>query len=318
MLAVLSRELAARGTGTEVFFFEDRGCRDLYEGICPVHFAGQESLSEVISSGRFDIVHTVTYVADAVKAALDVSRFTGPVVVTSHECEAFERALDKAYITAVSQSVADSIQEKYADTVRVIHNGVDTRLFCPGSGRLSEQPIIGWVGRASDPVKDFDALLGVANQLAGKFTPVVVDGSPQDEDNACWLPTNGYVMRRQRLVDMPEYYRTIKGSGGFFFCSSRCEGFGLNILEAMACGCPVVAPSVGGIPELVVHGQSGYLYDRRDGLNGVLEAIDWLYSGDRYERVSHAGLTRAREHFSAKIMSDRYAALYEEVLARSA
>jgi glycosyltransferase involved in cell wall biosynthesis len=217
----------------------------------------------------------------------------------------------------VSQSVADSIREQYKSPVRVIHNGVDSLMFSPGGSRPSEHPIIGWVGRASDPVKDFDALVGVANRLAGRFTPVVVDGSPQDEDNECWLPTNGYVVRRQRWVDMPDYYRTIRGSGGFFFCSSRCEAFGLNILEAMACGCPVIAPSVGGIPELVVHGVSGYLYDRRDGVGGVLEAVDWLYSEDRYESVSQAGVARAREHFSAKVMSDKYATLYEEVLAAS-
>lgn len=315
-LATLAREQRRAGIPAEVFFFRDLGGGSHYDGICSVHFGGRSELARIISSTRCDVLHTVTYVAEDVAAAVQTARFRGAVVVTSHQCGEFESSLAPDCLTAVSAAVAKSIQEHYPMPVRVVHNGVDVERFTPRLVPYDGKPIIAWVGRANDPMKDFPAVLALANSPASaRFLGIVVDGSPVDEESTIWLPPNFAVQRRLKWEDMPEFYRQVRSSHGFLLSTSSMEPFGLSVLEAMACGCPVIAPSSGGIPEFVVHKRTGYLYDRCDGVPGIEHAIDWLYEGEHYEQVSQAAAEHVAQHFSAAAMCRRYTDVYEEALA---
>ena len=88
----------------------------------------------------------------------------------------------------------------------------------------------------------------------------------------------------------------------------------MNIIEAQACGCAVVAPRVGGIPEIIEHKKTGYLYDRTKGISAIEEAIDWLYADGNYDRVTHAALQSAKERFCSKRMCDQYYEVYLEAM----
>jgi glycosyltransferase involved in cell wall biosynthesis len=92
------------------------------------------------------------------------------------------------------------------------------------------------------------------------------------------------------------------------------EGFGLSALEAMAAAIPVVASDAGGLPELVLDGETGLVVPG-GGADGLAEALVRL-AGDRSERarLGEAGLVRARERFSAEWMVTRTLAVYGEVL----
>src|SRR5215218_4846416 len=87
-----------------------------------------------------------------------------------------------------------------------------------------------------------------------------------------------------------------------FVMSSVTEGLGTSLLDAMACGRPVVATNVGGIPEVVVDGETGLLVPPRDA--GALAAAIGRLLGDRAlrERMGAAGLARVQSTFSAELM----------------
>ncbi|HEY8634395.1 MAG TPA: glycosyltransferase [Candidatus Dormibacteraeota bacterium] len=105
-----------------------------------------------------------------------------------------------------------------------------------------------------------------------------------------------------------------------FVCLSIYEPFGLVILEAMACETPVVASRVGGIPEIVIEGMTGYLvdFDPAD-LDGFASA-----PADRIEtllrdatlavRMGKAGRARVLEHFGSRAIASQTVQLYERLL----
>ena len=98
-----------------------------------------------------------------------------------------------------------------------------------------------------------------------------------------------------------------------FVMSSVTEGLGTSILDAMACGKPVVGTTAGGIPEVVVDGETGLLVPPRDA-GALAEAIIRVLS-DRSlrERMGAAGLARVQERFSAEIMVKKTLEVYERL-----
>src|SRR5262249_20567714 len=106
-----------------------------------------------------------------------------------------------------------------------------------------------------------------------------------------------------------------------FVCPSVYEPFGLVNLEAMACGTAVVASRVGGIPEIVVEGETGYLVDWDESdqpafARGLALRIGELLAGPGLAvRMGAAGRARVLEHFTWPAIADRTVALYRSVLA---
>jgi len=99
-----------------------------------------------------------------------------------------------------------------------------------------------------------------------------------------------------------------------FLLPSWQESFGLAALEAMACGVPVVASRVGGLPEVVEEGVSGFLRAPED-THGMAEAcIQVLTDPALHARFSKAGLDRVRRHFCSKLVVPQYEAYYQEVI----
>jgi len=96
------------------------------------------------------------------------------------------------------------------------------------------------------------------------------------------------------------------------FClPSSAEGLPLVVLEAMAAGKPVVAAAVGGVPELVVDGETGLLVPAGD-LDALQRALtDLLADPERARRLGEAGRARVRASFSATAASERILKIYE-------
>ncbi|MEE2900552.1 MAG: N-acetyl-alpha-D-glucosaminyl L-malate synthase BshA [Gemmatimonadota bacterium] len=99
-----------------------------------------------------------------------------------------------------------------------------------------------------------------------------------------------------------------------FLLPSASESFGLVALEAMACGAPVVASNIGGLPEVIEAGTTGYMFDVGD-IRGMSEAgVRVLADDDLRASMSEAGRVLAEERFSAGRVVSLYEQYYEQVL----
>ena len=98
-----------------------------------------------------------------------------------------------------------------------------------------------------------------------------------------------------------------------FVMSSLTEGLGTSLLDAMACGKPIVATAAGGIPEVVVDGETGFLVAPRDHEGMARAIVALLKDEDLRRRMGEAGRTRARVHFSAERMVQDTLRVYQRV-----
>ena len=206
---------------------------------------------------------------------------------------------------------------------RIIHNGVDTAVFAPGSqadarsrlGLPADKNIVLFAARAlgENPFKDYATLAAALPQVLAAHpdnTLLVAIGSDsitQHLDDACVL-TVPFVEDPSAVAD---YYR----AADVYVHAARAENLPLTVIEAMACGVPVVASDVGGVPELVVEGETGLLLDVGDA-RGMAEAIVALLDdAGRRREMATAGVARVASGFTLERQVDAYLGWYAEILA---
>jgi glycosyltransferase involved in cell wall biosynthesis len=113
-----------------------------------------------------------------------------------------------------------------------------------------------------------------------------------------------------RLDPVP-YYRTLD----LYLNTSLHEGMPMSVVEAMACGTPVVSSAVGGIPEIVTHGEHGFLVDGREAAPFAEWCLRLMRDDHLRRMMSERASARARSSFSASAMARAYRGLYDEYLA---
>lgn len=101
-----------------------------------------------------------------------------------------------------------------------------------------------------------------------------------------------------------------------FLLPSETESFGLSALEAMACGVPVISSDAGGLPEVNIHGQTGYLAPVGDVNALAKSCLDLLLDEESYDSFSRAAFHRAEEFHVDRIL-EHYEAYYRTVLKRN-
>jgi N-acetyl-alpha-D-glucosaminyl L-malate synthase BshA len=108
----------------------------------------------------------------------------------------------------------------------------------------------------------------------------------------------------------------ILSSADLMLMPSQSESFGLSALEAMACGVPVVSSSVGGLPELQIHGETGYIAEIGDIDRMSRYAIELLTNEQKHALFSAAARKRAASSFDINKIVNQYEAYYEQCITR--
>jgi glycosyltransferase involved in cell wall biosynthesis len=194
-------------------------------------------------------------------------------------------------VIAASTALADSARELGALDVRVIPSGVDLPIEV---GEEAEPPEVLYAGRLS-PEK---GVLELVAATSGIKLVVAGDG-----------PLRARVPGALGFVPHDELQR-LYGRAAVVACPSRREGLGVACLEAMAHGRAVVATDVGGLRDLVVDGETGFVVPPRDpdAFRGALEQL--LGDSDLRRKLGAAGRERARNHFSWDAITDATLAAY--------
>jgi sugar transferase (PEP-CTERM/EpsH1 system associated) len=214
-----------------------------------------------------------------------------------------------------------------------IHNGVDSTLFHPSGDRRDAVPhpnfsgpgnfVIGTVGRMQ-PVKDqltlaraFVRLMQAMPGAKQRLRLVMVGDGPLREqvrmllaeagiDEYAWLPGNrDDVARIMRSFDL-------------FVLPSLAEGISNTILEAMACGLPVLATAVGGNPELIQAGVTGTLVPRDDPESMARAIRTYAESAELCRRHGIEARRTIERGFGMEAMVNAYMTIYDQMLARNA
>lgn len=197
---------------------------------------------------------------------------------------------------------------------RVVWGGTDTDWYAPGPGPEGEDPYIIWFSRFH-PSKGFQIAIDMAKQMG--FRLVMMGPLPEkalSPDHAHYAQ-----VARQMAGDAPnikfvdgegpaEMKRAyIRGARAFLFPLDYQECFGLVMIEAMACGTPVLTLNRGATPEVVEDGKTGYV------CNDVQELARRVYDIDKLDRA----YTRERtvREFSRQRFAKRYLELYKDVMA---
>jgi starch synthase len=311
-----------------------------------------------------DLVHCHTWYSH-LGGLLTQHAYSIPLVVTVHSLEPMrpwkreqlgggydlsswvERtALESAdAVIAVSQGTRDDVLRLFdvpGDRVHVIHNGIDPDAFAPdpATDQLARHgvdpsvPYVLFVGRVTRQ-KGIVHLLHAIPYLDQGIGVVLAAGQPDTPELAAEVEAGVASAQRSRpnVIWIPEMLsregvRQLYSHAAVFGCPSVYEPFGITNLEAMACERPVVASAVGGIPEVVVDGETGLLVpvelspdeprtpvDPDRFARDLAQAINSLVADpQRGAQMGAAGRRRAVELFSWSAIADRTVDLYGTLL----
>ena len=300
------------------------------------------------------------------RRAAKLARSLAPDVVHAHQLEfpieAFVHILGRripvivhAHVTNRAFDAARGIADKYiaasgyvrerlikqggypSERIEVIHNGVDTTLFCPPTleertllrqilGIPSEGRVVLFAGRKQE-VKGFHIFLEVAEKLLARHPDVFIvaaGGEPREcAAESTYAARNALRARLAaggRYFDLPSMPQSQLANlfkiSDIALLPSLHEPQGMTMLESMASGCITVSSRVGGIPESISHGESGFLLENPHDANEVLHLVEHVL-----DNIRNLGALRAAarkqiiENFSWDKLAMRMESIYFDLAA---
>ncbi|MGH9387751.1 MAG: N-acetyl-alpha-D-glucosaminyl L-malate synthase BshA [Vicinamibacterales bacterium] len=167
------------------------------------------------------------------------------------------------------------------------------------------------------PVKQVDAVVRVFAQIRTRVPArLLIVGEGPELGRVEELMNDLGVTAHVELVGEAQDVVGLLSVSDLFLLPSLQESFGLAALEAMACGVPVVASKVGGLPEVVADGVTGYLHPPHQVAQMAESATRILSDPALHAHMAAEGVGLARERFSANRIVPQYEALYEHALGR--
>ena len=283
-------------------------------------------LTEIVAnSGRYDIIHLHT---GKLYMGIPFARIAKcPIVITIHQQldsreEEILKSFSGAYLISISDNQRTRIPSlKYFETV---YNGI----------KLDEFP--------------FDSKGGEGCMFRSRISPEkgVEDAIEAAKQSGCFLDIygpgeKGYLAEsvEPKLNDKTHYHGMIGRDEPMWYESYQKakvvlmpiqwdEPFGLVMVEAMACGTPVIAYSRGSVPEVIKDGITGFVVNastndkrgdftiKETGIQGIVAAINLIYSMDdkKYAKMRKNCRKHVESSFTAKKMANRYLGVYERVI----
>ena len=315
-------------------------------------------LEFVQATSNVDLVHSHTWYAN-LGGHISALLHGIPHVLTAHSLEPLrpwkEEQLGGGYrvsswveqtsyeaatrIIAVSEGMRRDVLQAYPDVdpdrVDVVHNGIDTAVYRPDpdprplEGLGITRPYVLFVGRITRQ-KGIVHLIHAARRFDDGVQLVLCASSPDTPEIGTETAEAVARLREERgddavvwiqdQVDRPRLIALFSQALAFA-CPSIYEPLGIVNLEAMACETAVVASAVGGIPEVVVDGETGLLvpYDAAEPRafeHALGDAVNSLAADpERARRMGSAGRTRAVTHFSWDAIAEQTIAVYRAALS---
>jgi N-acetyl-alpha-D-glucosaminyl L-malate synthase BshA len=227
-------------------------------------------------------------------------------------------------VTAVSQSLREATRRELCmrRDIEVIPNFLDCRIYrrrdVPGlRQRFAADESTKLVIHVSNfrPVKRIDAVMEVFARISREIPArLLLVGDGPELGTAYRLGRELGIAHLVEPLGAQEDIIPLLSASDVFLLPSEQESFGLAALEAMACEVPVVASHVGGLPEVIEHGVTGFLHAPAD-LDGMAEsALALLRDAQLHQRVTEAARRHVGERFCVDLVVPMYERFYERVL----
>lgn len=307
----------------------------------PYETALTSTMVHVINNNNLDLLHVHYAIphASAAYFARQILRKAGkdiPYITTLHGTDITLVGKDQTYAPVVTFSIneSDAItavsnnlrQETFSHfkiekDIQVIPNFVDTERFqhsnkehfkkmlAPNGERiLAHVSNFRKVKRVEDVVKMFEKVHG---HLPSKL--LMIGDGPERQNIEEYCRTLD-ITNDIRFLGKQEQVDEILSITDLFVLPSQYESFGLSALEAMACGVPVISTNAGGLPEINVHGKTGYMSDIGDIESMAEHALHILCDDNTLSTFKKAAIQHAR-NFSKQRIIPMYEELYNNVVA---
>ncbi len=275
------------------------------------YYVIENTIEALRRAGEFDVVHCH---AGAAMIAI-TSGCPVPVVHTVHaglDSPDEHWLLDRyprATVAAISRSQVSTLDPARRATIPVVYHGCDLREYRP---RFEAGEYLGFIGRMSDYKNPVTAI-----EVAGKLAqPLVLAGTPQTSSEQVYFDTRvAPFIDDQRIsylgaIEQARKIDFMRRASAMLFPIQWEEHFGLVMIEAMACGTPVVALKRGSVPEVIDPDVTGYFTDDPD------ELPELVLRAQRLDRKRIRQQAEAR--FSLERMATDYLELYRDLIARQA
>ena len=305
----------------------------------PYNMALAAKMREVAAAESLDVLHVHYAVPHAISAYLAAQMLLPkrlPIVTTLHGTDITLVGQEKSFfeltrfgierstaVTAVSDYLKIKTEEVFRPERKIqrIYNFADTALFhrrrdpCHRPSFSKPGQVVYMHLSNFRPVKRVEDVVMVFAHAAKSVDAVLVMiGEGPTQRLARELAEQLGVADRVRFLGNQHDVPSLMGCGDVFLFPSEVESFGLAPLEAMACEMPVIASNSGGVPEVVTHGESGFLADVGDvGTMGEY-AVKLGQSRELRDKMGAAGRKRAETVFTPTSAVEQYEAVYREVM----
>ncbi len=166
------------------------------------------------------------------------------------------------------------------------------------------------------PLKRVDDCIRIFKQIREKIpSKLLLIGDGPERSNCEYLAKDLGIHEDVTFYGNQESFIEILSIADLFLMPSQSESFGLSALEAMACNVPVVSSNAGGLPELNLHGETGYIAEIGDIDKMADYSIDLLENKNKYKIFADNARERAVTLFSADKIIPEYEKYYEQILA---
>ncbi len=296
-------------------------------------------LVEVVQYEKLDLLHMHYAIPHAVSAYL-ASQILGDrkirTVTTLHGTDITLLGLEPSFLPllrfALEQSdgvtaVSKYLKEKTLDVfqiqkdIEVIPNFVDTDVFVPREeckyrNKLApnEEKLLVHTSNFR-PVKRVADVIRVFEKVNKEIpTRLLLIGDGPDRSDCEKLCRDLGISDLVLFLGKQDVLAELLAASDVFLLPSQSESFGLSALEAMSCGLPVISTSIGGIPEVNRHAETGYIAEIGDIDRMARYAVELLVNGDKYEAFSTAARKRAVEVFNLHKVVPMYETYYERII----
>ncbi|MBI9072246.1 MAG: N-acetyl-alpha-D-glucosaminyl L-malate synthase BshA [Melioribacteraceae bacterium] len=298
---------------------------------------------EVIEYANLDILHVHYALPHAVsgyltKQILKKNNKDIKLITTLHGTDITLVGLEPAFlplvkfsieesdgVTTVSEYLKQRTIENYGvkNEIEVIPNFIDLNEFKPeevGCCKKSIAPagekILVHVSNFRK-VKRIKDTIKIVNKLKDEIpVKLLLIGDGPERSDCEKLARDLGLIKEVLFMGKQSEIKNILSVSDLFLLPSKEESFGLSALEAMSCGVPVISSNIGGIPEVNIHGETGFLSEVGDINDMANNCKKLLLNENLRKRFSNNCLVRAKVHFDKNIIVPQYENYYERVLSK--